>query len=432
MDTGGSYLVTGAAGFIGSHLCELLLSRGAAVVAVDNLDAHGPYPVHFKEANLEVLRACAATHAASGASLRFVRADVSDATAASALFRLEADRAVSKPVTRVCHLGARSGVAASFDDAAGVVNANVGSTAALLAAAAEFGVDAFVLGSSGSVYGDGARDPARGPTASRETDATDDPESPYAASKRAAELVCAAFGKRYGATIRRVTVCRIFTVYGDGARDPSRGPRASRETDATDDPESPYAASKRAAELVCAAFGKSRPSIRRVTACRIFTTYGERGRPDMAVFRFVRASLRGETLFRFGDGESSWRDYAHVEDVALGLFEAMHRDDDSGAAFEAVNVASGVPTRLRRLIETVASACGGDPAAVEERPPRPGDVGGTFADVAAAEEILGWRAEIGLREGVARTAAWYASPASEPWRDPTPRRERDLEETVVD
>jgi len=383
VDTGGSYLVTGAAGFIGSHLCELLLSRGAAVVAVDNLDAHGPYPVHFKEANLEVLRACAATHAASGASLRFVRADVSDATAARALFRRgtdegppderppDADSRSIKPITRVCHLGARSGVAASFDDAAGVVNANVASTAALLAAAAEFGVDAFVLGSSGSVY-------------------------------------------------------------GDGARDPSRGPRASRETDATDDPESPYAASKRAAELVCAAFGKSRPSIRRVTACRIFTTYGERGRPDMAVFRFVRASLRGETLFRFGDGESSWRDYAHVEDVALGLFEAMHRDDDSGAAFEAVNVASGVPTRLRRLIETVASACGGDPAAVEERPPRPGDVGGTFADVAAAEEILGWRAEIGLREGVARTAAWYASPASEPWRDPTPRRERDPEETVVD
>ena len=371
VDTDGSYLVTGAAGFIGSHLCELLLSRGAAVVAVDNFDAHGPYPVHFKEANLEVLRARAAKHAAAGASLRFVRADVSDATAARALFRLETDEADAKPITRVCHLGARSGVAASFDDAAGVVNANVGSTAALLAAAAEFGVAAFVLGSSGSVY-------------------------------------------------------------GDGARDPSRGPRASRETDATDDPESPYAASKRAAELVCAAFGKSRPSIRRVTACRIFTTYGERGRPDMAVFRFVRASLRGETLFRFGDGESSWRDYAHVEDVALGLFEAMHRDDDSGAPFEAVNVASGVPTRLRRLIETVASACGGDPAAVEERPPRPGDVGGTFADVAAAEEILGWRAEIGLREGVARTAAWYASPASEPWRDPTPRRERDLEETVVD
>ena len=368
MDTGGSYLVTGAAGFIGSHLCELLLSRGAAVVAVDNLDKHGPYPVHFKEANLEVLRACAATHAASGASLRFVRADVSDATAARALFRRgtderspDADSRPIKPITRVCHLGARSGVAASFDDAAGVVNANVASTAALLAAAAEFGVDAFVLGSSGSVY-------------------------------------------------------------GDGARDPSRGPRASRETDATDDPESPYAASKRAAELVCAAFGKSRPSIRRVTACRIFTTYGERGRPDMAVFRFVRASLRGDKLVRFGSGEDTWRDYAHVDDVTVGLFEAMHRV--SGAPFATVNVASGVPTRLKCLIETVASACGGNPASVEARPPRPGDVGGTFANVDAAQEILGWRAEIGLREGVTRTAAWYASDASEPWRDPAPEEKK--------
>ena len=354
--------MTGAAGFIGSHLCELLLSRGAAVVAVDNLDAHGPYPVHFKEANLEVLRACAATHAASGASLRFVRADVSDATAARALFRLETDEADAKPITRVCHLGARSGVAASFDDAAGVVNANVGSTAALLAAAAEFGVDAFVLGSSGSVYGDGAKDPSQGPTASCETDATDDPESPYAASKRAAELVCAAFGKRFDATIRRVTVCRIFTVYG------------------------------------------------------------ERGRPDMAVFRFVRASLRGDKLVRFGSGEDTWRDYAHVDDVTVGLFEAMHRV--SGAPFATVNVASGVPTRLKCLIETVASACGGNPASVEARPPRPGDVGGTFANVDAAQEILGWRAEIGLREGVTRTAAWYASDASEPWRDPAPEEKK--------
>ena len=355
VDTDGSYLVTGAAGFIGSHLCELLLSRGAAVVAVDNLDAHGPYPVHFKEANLEVLRACAAKHAADGASLRFVRADVSDATAARALFELAAEDPFKKPVTRVCHLGARSGVAASFDDAAGVVVANVASTAALLAAAADFGVDAFVLGSSGSVYGDGAKDDI--PTPSLETDATDDPESPYAASKRAAELVCAAFRKSRGESIRVVTVCRIFTVYG------------------------------------------------------------ERGRPDMAVFRFVRASLLGETLFRFGDGESSWRDYAHVTDVARGLFEAMHREEN-GEPFAILNVASGVPTKLRRLIETVASACGGDPAAVEERPPRPGDVGGTFADVTAAEEMLRWRAEIGLSEGIERTAAWYASDASEPWRDP--------------
>ena len=109
---------------------------------------------------------------------------------------------------------------------------------------------------------------------------------------------------------------------------------------------------------------------------------------------------------------------AHVGDVAAGLFEAMHRV--SGAPFATANVASGVPTRLKRLIEAVAFACGGDPAAVEARPPRPGDVGGTFADVAAAEEILGWRAEIDLEIGLARTAAWYASDASEPWRDPTP------------
>ena len=124
VDTGGSYLVTGAAGFIGSHLCELLLSRGAAVVAVDNLDAHGPYPVHFKEANLEVLGACARRRTPpSGASLRFVRADVSTrpprARCSVGDGRTSSGRRLETHQTHHPRLPPRRAeAAASFDDAA--------------------------------------------------------------------------------------------------------------------------------------------------------------------------------------------------------------------------------------------------------------------------------------------------------------------------
>ena len=171
-----------------------------------------------------------------------------------------------------------------------------------------------------------------------------------------------------------------------------------------------------------------------VTVARIFTVYGPRGRPDMAVFRFVRAASTGGTLFRFGDGRSTWRDYTHVDDVVEGLLAALYRDaknassggirtrdnGDGGDGFLVVNVASGTPTRLGTLIEEVTRACGGDPGEVEERPGRPGDVGGTYADARRAEETLGWRAKISLREGLRNTAVWYAAEEAAPWRDPPP------------
>lgn len=366
MYTDGSYLVTGGLGFIGSHLCERLLSYGAHVVAVDNLDAFGPYPVHFKEANLEVLEECAEENKNIGALLTFVRADVSDQKQIRKLFDT-CDTSNVKNITRVCHLSARSGIAASFDDVAGAVVSNVASTASLLAVASEFGVESFVLGSSGSVYGDNAM----------------------------------------------------------GVMD-SNVPIASIETDSTDTPMSPYAASKRAAELFAYSFWRNNQNVlKRVTVCRIFTVYGPRGRPDMAVFRFIHSCQNGTTLFRFGDGKSTWRDYAHVADVADGLLRAMHRGNEDeleekkpSDGFCIVNVASGVPTRLREVIDCVTSACGGDPINVEERPGRPGDVGGTFADVSRAEEVLGWRPRVEFEDGIKETAAWYESFESKAWREP--------------
>ena len=194
----GAYLVTGAAGFIGSHLCETLLRRGAAVVAVDLVDDPlGPYPTSWKRANAAMLHERASAHARDGASLSFhAGVDASDEDAMRRVYADAESRGVR--VARVCHLGARSGVKGSMDDPAGTIAANVSSAAAVLNACSTRSpqtVRSFVLASSGSVYGDNntSVDAATGaPIASRETDATDDPTSPYAASKRAAELVCRA------------------------------------------------------------------------------------------------------------------------------------------------------------------------------------------------------------------------------------------------
>ena len=226
-------LVTGGAGFIGSHVVEALLKRGDEVAVVDNFDPF--YPERLKRRALSK-------------DARLFEKDIRDQDAMHAAFQ------AARPEI-VIHLAALAGVRPSLERPADYMDVNVRGTASLLEAARQAGVRRFVFGSSSSVYGAHATAPFK------ETARIDAPESPYAASKVAGEVLARTFRNLYGA-----------------------------ET----------------------------------IALRFFTVYGPRQRPDLAIHKFSRLMLAGKPLPFFGDGESR-RDYTFVDDIVSGVLAATER-----------------------------------------------------------------------------------------------------------
>jgi len=187
------YLVTGAAGFIGSRTAEILLETGHEVVGVDNLN--DAYDVRVKEHRLERLQ--------GRSGFRFERLDIADRAAiAAAAFRDEA-------FDGVINLAARAGVRASVENPWVYVDTNVTGTLNLLEFCRSRGISKFVLASTSSIYGVGS------PIPYREDQDTSRPISPYAASKQGAEALCHTFHFLHGVD---VTVLRYFTVYGPAGR----------------------------------------------------------------------------------------------------------------------------------------------------------------------------------------------------------------------
>lgn len=316
------WLVTGGVGFIGFHLSSAMLARGDEVVALDDF-SDAPYPSAWKERNARDL----ATH---GDRFRAVRACVTDRDAVSR---------ACEGCFGVVHLAGLAGVRPSFRDPARYARVNVEGTATTLEVARALGVKRYLFASSSSVYGNSTELPAR------EDAPAVVPESPYAASKRAAELVASS----------------IARISGDLP----------------------------------------------ITALRFFTVYGARQRPEMAITLFMRAALEGKTITVFGDG-SMRRDFTHVDDIVRGVLGAMER---APAGFRAYNLGSGAPIRLDALVASIARAAGRD-ARVDRAPVPPGDVDATFADVSRAKSELGYAPRVTLEEGLATVRSWVASNVS--------------------
>jgi len=262
-------LLTGAAGFIGSHVAERLVARGDEVVGLDNFDPF--YPRAVKEANVAAL--------CRGPRFRLVEGDVRDAAAVARLVT---------PETVVVHLAARAGVRPSLEEPAAYASVNIEGTAVLLEAARRAGARRFVFGSSSSVYGDTA------PVPFSEDWPALLPISPYAATKRAGELLCATFVQLYGL---------------------------------------------------------------RVMALRFFTVYGPRQRPDLAIHKFTRLIAAGRPVPFYGDG-SSERDYTYIDDIVGGVLAAVDWTGAAESALEIVNLGESRTTRLDALVALIAREVG--------------------------------------------------------------------------
>jgi UDP-glucuronate 4-epimerase len=260
-------LVTGAAGFIGSHLIEALAAQGDEVIGVDNFDPF--YPRAMKERNLAEMGRVP--------KFSFREQDMLDVAAL---------RERLTPETVIVHLAAKAGVRPSLADPVGYARANVTGTAAVLEAARQAGVSRIVFGSSSSVYGDST------PVPFREDAVAVVPISPYAATKRAAELLLSSVAPSYGF---------------------------------------------------------------RVASLRFFTVYGPRQRPDLAIHAFTRKMVEGSTLTLFGDGTQA-RDYTYCDDIVAGALSAIDWTATAPLGMDVFNLGGNRSVRTGDMVAEIGRA----------------------------------------------------------------------------
>jgi UDP-glucuronate 4-epimerase len=190
----------------------------------------------------------------------------------------------------------------------------------------------------------------------------------------------------------RVVFASSSSVYGERPDGPFR------ETDPVERPVSPYAATKRAGELIAHSLHHARGLS--VTCARIFTAYGPRQRPDLAIRRFAERMLAGAPVPVYGDG-TSLRDFTYIDDLVDGLVRALDRD----LGFSILNFGAGEKVSVLEVVKALEGVLGVT-ARIEWLPPQVGDVPRTWADVSRAREMLGYAPAVAFGEGVGRFAKW--------------------------
>jgi UDP-glucuronate 4-epimerase len=307
-------LITGGAGFIGSALAQALLDDGCRVVLLDNFNDY--YDPALKRAN--VARLCPAER------VHLVEGDLRQPSDVEAAFSV-------LPIQRVAHMAAMAGVRSAIP-AEVYAAVNVMGTLHLLEAARRHGVDLFVMASTSSVYGETEAVPFV------ETDSADRPLTPYAATKRAAELLGHTYHRLHG---MRVTVLRLFNVYGP------------------------------------------------------------RGRPDMMPMKLFHASQTGAEVTLFNGGDIA-RDWTYVDDTVDGIVRALH----TPFGYEIINLGLGSPIPLRAFVEIVEGLTGRR-IRTRAAPTPPSDPPITFCSNEKARRLLGFAPQVSVAEGLARTWEWF-------------------------
>jgi UDP-glucuronate 4-epimerase len=314
MESSNTVLVTGVAGFIASRTAEMLLEKGFQVVGVDNMNDY--YDVKLKQYRLDQLL--------KHPQFVFHHLDIEDYEGLKKLFS-------SNWFSVVYNLAARAGVRYSLINPFVYNSTNSTGTLNLLELMRLHSVGKMVLASTSSLY-------AGLPMPFTENLAVNTPLTPYAASKKAAEMMAYSYHKMHGID---VSVVRYFTVYGPA------------------------------------------------------------GRPDMAPLRFVKWIGEGTPITLYGDGEQA-RDFTYVDDIASGTILAS-----KNVGYEVINLGGGQnPVSINRFITMIEESMG-KKAVVEHKPLHKADMKETWADISKAWNLLGWVPQISLHEGIKRTVEWY-------------------------
>ncbi len=311
------YLLTGVAGFIAARVAQRLLEQGHTVYGVDNLN--DAYDVRLKEYRLKKLLPLP--------NFTFERMDIGEPQAVQALFA----QMPTQGWDAVINLAARAGVRQSLLDPWVYYQTNLTGTLNLLEACRQYGIKKFLLASTSSVYG------ADAPLPTPEDAPSDRPLQPYAASKKAAEILCHTYHYLYGLDI---SVVRYFTVYGPA------------------------------------------------------------GRPDMVMFRFVQGVMEGKPVTIYGDGTQS-RGFTYLDDIAEGTILALQP-----LGYEIVNLGGHETIQIGQLLALIEELTG-QRAQVTYTPFHPADMYANWADTRKAQARLGWQPKVGIRQGIEAMVAWY-------------------------
>jgi len=314
-------LITGGAGFIGSHLVDRLLETGEEVIVIDNFDDF--YSPQIKRDNLK--------NHLSNPHFKLLEADIRDKKALQQIFELN-------EITKVVHLAARPGVRASIKNPSLYEEINIKGTLNLLEVCKTKNLKNFIFASSSSVYGVNTKLPFS------ENDSLTHPISPYAVTKKTGELICYVYHHLYGIP------------------------------------------------LVC---------------LRLFTVYGPRQRPEMAIHKFTKLTDRNCKITIFGDGHSK-RDYTYISDIIEGIMSALNQKFD----FQIFNLGSSEPIELKKLVSLVESALG-KKAKIKQTLEQPGDVPITYADITKSKKLLGYNPKVGIEEGIKKFVKWHKNKFSQ-------------------
>ena len=314
-----TYLITGGAGFIGSSLADDLLEKNNRVVVIDNFcDFYDP---KIKENNIK--------NALNKENYKLYRGDIRDKDLLNKIFN-------ENNIDIVVHLAAMAGVRPSIENPVLYQEVNCLGTQNILECMKEKRIMNLVMASSSSVYGNSKIVPFK------ESDIVDFAISPYAATKKANEVMTHVYHKLYNMN---------------------------------------------------------------VIMLRFFTVYGPRQRPDLAINKFTRLMLEGKKIPMFGDGSTS-RDYTYMGDIVDGIERSVNYCLNNSNVYEILNLGNSSPVSLKEMINIIGKCLNVVPD-IEELPMQPGDVDRTFACIDKAKDMIGYNPQTPFEEGIKKFVKWY-------------------------